>query len=98
MKASTSACELNSGRPAASSDFDLAVLGFENLCQAHIHLVDDRLRRDAVLFVVCTLDCATAIGLTDCLLHGVGHAVGVENCTALEVASGTTHGLDQRSG
>ena len=60
--------------------------------------VDDRLRRDAVLFVVGALDGAAAVGFVDGAAHGVGHRVGVEDGAAFDVARGAAHGLDQRAG
>ena len=70
----------------------------QNLGEAHVHCVDDGLRRDAVLLVVGSLDGAAAIGFADGLFHGVSHAVGVEDGAALNMARGAAHGLDERAG
>ena len=55
----------------------------------------DRLRRDAVGGVVGLLLFAAAIGLGDGALHRAGHAVGVEDDAAVDVAGGAADGLDQ---
>src|ERR1035438_9053920 len=41
---------------------DVTILGLENLGEAHVHCVDDRLRGNAVLFVVGALDSAAGGG------------------------------------
>ena len=51
--------------------------------------------RDAVLFVVGTLNGSTAVSLIEGTAHGVGHAVGVEDGAAFDVAGGSAHGLDE---
>src|SRR5690606_32291867 len=55
----------------------------------------DRLRRDAVGGVVGLLLLAAAVGLGDGALHRAGHAVGVEDDAAVDVAGGAADGLDQ---
>ena len=61
-------------------------------------MAQDGLRRDAVLLVVCALDCAAAIGLIHCPAHRVGDPVRVKDSPALEVTRCPAHGLDQRTG
>ena len=55
---------LKSGMPSASFG-EVGVVGFEDLGERHIDGADDRLRRDAVLFVVGFLDGAAAVGFVD---------------------------------
>src|SRR5208283_5290125 len=50
----------------------IAVLGLQDLRQAHIHVADDRLRRDTVLLVVGALDGSAPVGLVDGPPHRVG--------------------------
>ncbi len=86
---------VNSGISAAASISTFAVVGFEDLREAHVHLADDGLRGDAVLFVVGSLVFAAAVGFVDGAAHGVGHLVGVEDGAAFEVAGGAADGLDE---
>lgn len=55
----------------------------------------DRLGRDAVFEVVGLLLLAAAVGLGDGALHRAGHAVGVEDDAAVDVARRAADGLDQ---
>uniref|UniRef100_A0A0N5A6Y0 NAD-specific glutamate dehydrogenase n=1 Tax=Parastrongyloides trichosuri TaxID=131310 RepID=A0A0N5A6Y0_PARTI len=55
----------------------------------------DALGRDAVFEVVGLLLLAAAVGLGDGALHRAGHAVGVEDDAAVDVARGAADGLDQ---
>ena len=98
MYASTSACEVKSGSLGGLLFHHFAILGLEDLREAHVHLVDDGLRGDAVLLVVGGLNGAAAIGFVDGLAHGVGHSVGVEDGAAFKMARGAAHGLDERAG
>ncbi len=56
----------------------------------------DRLGRDAVFDVVGVLLFAAAVGLGDRAFHAAGHAVGIEDHPAVDVARGAADGLDQR--
>src|SRR6266567_2920150 len=85
-------------RQAAGFDCDFRVIGLDDSRERHIHGADDRERRDVVFFVVGHLDGATAIGFSDGFLHGVSHAIGVEDGATFEVAGGASDGLDERSG
>jgi len=55
----------------------------------------DALRRDAVLGVVGLLLLAAAVGLVDRALHRAGHAVGIEDNLAVDIARGAADGLNQ---
>ena len=51
-----------------------------------------------MLLVVLLLDGAAAVGFADGAAHAVGVDVGVEDGSAVEVARGAAHGLNQRAG
>ena len=55
----------------------------------------DRLRGDAVFFVEGLLLFAAAVGFGDGAFHRAGHAVGIEDHAAIDVARGAPDGLDQ---
>src|ERR1035441_3524255 len=74
---------------------DVTILGFEDLGEAHVHCVDDRLRGNAVLFVVGALDSAAAVGFIHRAAHGIGDSVGVEDGAAFEMAGCSAHGLNE---
>src|SRR5690606_14203500 len=57
----------------------------------------DRLRRDAVRFVVRDLDTATPFGLADGLTHRGRDVIGVHQYLTARVACGTAYGLDERA-
>src|SRR4051812_34802226 len=57
----------------------------------------DRGRRDAVRDVVFDLLRSPAIGFVERPLHRARHAIGVQDCAAVDVARGATDGLDQRT-
>ena len=67
------------------------VIGFDDSRELHVHGLDDGFRRDVVFAVVGFLLGAAAIGFADGLAHRVGHAVGVENRAAFDVARATAH-------
>ena len=52
---------------------EIGVVGADDLRERHIDRADDRLRRDAILFVVGLLDRAAAVGLVDgaCCMESV---------------------------
>ena len=88
------------GVPTGAADLHrFGVVGFA------VHLVEDvgdllaqRLRVDAVLFVVGDLFGATTLGLVDRFLHRVGDPVGVHVHLAGDVARRAADGLDEAAG
>ena len=59
--------------------------------------LDYGLRSDAMFFIVCELQCASAACLVDGLLHRVGDFVGIHDDRAVEVTCCASHGLCQRA-
>ena len=74
---------------------EVGVVGLEDACEAHFERTVDGHGGDAVLLVVGDLFFAAAVGLVDGALHGVGHFIRVQDCSALQVAGGAANGLDE---
>ncbi len=93
--ASSSCWVLNSG--IASSWLVRSAYSALRMCASDIS--SDRMmevRRDAVLLVVRLLHGAPAVGLIERATHRVGHHVGVQDGSALQVTRRASDGLDQR--
>src|SRR5437763_5073899 len=71
------------------------VVAFGNGHQAHVYRLNDALRRYVVRFVVGLLESAPALRFTHGALHALGDDIGVENCTAMQIASRSTDSLNQ---
>src|SRR5262245_25147787 len=84
----------DAGEPAAGRDQHVVALvhRLQDIGDALAHA----LRRDAVLSIERGLLLAPAVGLGDGALHRAGHAVGVEDDAAVDVAGGAADGLDER--
>jgi hypothetical protein len=91
----------NLARLALPSLAGLALVG-GGLRTGALQDVGDRpgngLGHDAVQLVVFNLLLTAPVGLVDGGLHRAGHAVGVQDGLAAQVASGAADGLDQRAG
>ena len=81
--------------------FNLAQFGFfARLFAVHTidqitHLLEHTARGDAIGFVERNLFGAAAFGFTNGSRHRIGHAVGIQNRFAADVARGAANGLNQ---
>ena len=57
------------------------------------YILNDGLRRDAMLCVIAALNIAAALWLADSPLNRVGHGIGVHNDLALCVSGGSAYRL-----
>src|SRR5580704_11371812 len=88
---------LELGNAFGFSGGKVGVVGGDDACQRHIERPDDRLRRDSVRNVVGLLNGAAAVGFAHGFFNGVGHAIGLEEGTSVEVTGTASDGLDERS-
>ncbi len=71
------------------------MVAFVNRAEDVADILFDRLRCDAMFFIVGHLLFTAPIGLANGPFHRTGHVIGIENDLAVSISSRTTDGLDE---
>ena len=74
-----------------------SLFGLGNKARNVVNGLADRLGHNAMLFVICHLNLATALRLLDGFFHRIGHNVCIHDDLAVGITGRTANRLNQRT-